>query len=220
MRSMRGLFIITLILAAAVALYAQEGETGKAKPEKEDNPPNTLFTGTKISLSGYGAPVYKFSPLGETYGHFVGGRGGIIFNDVFVIGGGGYGLVSPNKRDKVSGKEYTGTEPYLQMGYGGGMLELYFFPKSLIHISAGVLIGGGGVNFSEKKEADDDCKDSHADSFFVVEPELNLFINVTRFLRIGVGASYRYVNGIQTEDIGNRDFRGVTGSVMMAFGWF
>jgi hypothetical protein len=220
MRSLTGLCIVTFIMAAALALFAQEGEVKKIKPEKKDNPPQTLFRGKSINLSGYGAPVYKFSPAGETYSHFVGGRGGLIINDIFVIGGGGYGLVYPDRRDKLSGETYTGTEPYVHMGYGGGLLELHIYPKSLIHLSAGVLIGAGGITFDSSKPEDSDDNQRHGDSFFVAEPELNLYVNVTRFLRIGIGASYRFVNGINSDELSDSDFRGPTAQVMFAFGWF
>jgi hypothetical protein len=220
MKSTTGLFAIAFILAASLALFAREGEAKKAKPEKKDNPPKTLINYRDISLSGYGAPVYKFSPVGETYGHFVGGRGGLIIDDVFVIGGGGYGLVYPDRREKFSGETYSGTEPYVHMGYGGGLLELHVFPKSLFHISAGVLIGAGGISFDSELEDESDDRKRHGDSFFVAEPEVSIYVNITRFLRIGIGASYRYVNGINSDELSDSDFRGPTAQVMFAFGWF
>ncbi len=218
MRQLTGLFVITFILAAAPVLFA-DGEVKKDKPKKKDNPPHTLIGNKDVTLSGYGAPVYKFSPVGETYGHFVGGRGGLIIDDIFVIGGGGYGLVYPDEREKFSGETYTGTEPYVHMGYGGGILELHFFPKSLIHISAGVLVGAGGITFDSNNE-DSGNNNRQGDTFFVTEPEVNLFVNVTRFFRIGIGASYRYVYGINSEEISDSDFRGPAAQVMFAFGWF
>lgn len=220
MRSLTVLLIVSIIMVVAPTLFAQEDEVKKVKPEKKDNPPRTLLEGKDFTLSGYGAPVYKISPTGKTWGHFVGGRGGFILNDIFIIGGGGYGLVHPDKREKLSGETYTGTEPYIHMGYGGGLLELHFSPKSLFHISAGVLLGAGGITFDTKSEDTDNDRERHGDTFFVAEPEINLFVNVTRFLRIGIGASYRYVNGINSEELSDSDFRGPAAQVMFAFGWF
>ena len=176
-------FIITSAMA--------EDVKQDAPPPKKDNPPKTLIDTKNADFSGYGGVYTSLSKIGDTAGCLVGGRGGLIINDKFVIGLAGMGLVYPTKRDKLTDNDYAGTMDRVDFGYGGGLIEYYLNPKELVVFSAGTLIGGGALSF----HADDtDNDDDDGDKFFVIEPELNVFVNVTRFCRIGIGVSYRFVS--------------------------
>ncbi|MCP4133394.1 MAG: hypothetical protein GY754_20670 [bacterium] len=218
MKAKKGLLIITAVFfmcTMAAALWAQEEGAVEDTREK----PSTIFNDEEYTFSGYGAPVVRFSKIGEQYAWLAGGRGGLIINENLVLGAGCYGIAYPTKRREIVAGGYTGDKPNMYMGYGGALIEYYFFPKSLFHLQAGVLVGGGGIVFAEDNANDDSLKHT-ADGFFVVEPEVNLFVNVTRFARIGVGGSYRYVNGVDSDGLSNSDIRGFSASVMFAFGWF
>ncbi len=41
------------------------------------------------------------------------------------------------------------------------------------------------------------------DAFFITEPSLNLLLNVTRHLRVGFGASYRFVGDVELNTLEN-----------------
>lgn len=179
----------------------------------------TLFSMSNLSLSGYGAPVIRFSKMGDSYSTLMGGRGGLIINDNFVIGAGGMGLAHPRDRSDFSGKTYTGNYDRVDFAYGGGLLEYYFSPKSLFGFSAGTTIGGGGLTFHSRKESNDD-DEYGSDVFFVAEPEVNFYINVTKFCRIGAGVSYRFIRGIGIDEFDDKDFRGPSVGIIIAFGWF
>jgi hypothetical protein len=195
------------------------------KSEKRQ-PPTTLFspgTGNTV-FSGYGAPVYKFGRLKGEFAHYAGVRGGLIINDSFVIGLAGYGLAHPDRRESYTGNEYA-EDPYIGFGYGGALIEYTFFPKRLVNFTLGATIGGGGLVYHENDDddEDDDHRAHHgrANSFFVVEPEATISVNVTRFCRVGAGVSYRYVNGIRNDtDFDDADFSGLHGNFMVSFGWF
>ena len=189
-------------------------EVGKLKEDTQ-----TLLSMANLSLSGYGAPVVRFSKMGDSYSTLVGGRGGLIINDNFVLGGCGMGLAHPRDRSDFSGKTYSGNYDRVDFAYGGGLIEYYFTPKSLFGLSIGATIGGGGLTFHSSKEAYDDDEFS-SDVFFVAEPEVNFFINVTKFCRLGAGISYRYVRGIGVDEFDNKDFRGPSIGIIAAFGWF
>lgn len=247
MKLIKTVFIGMLILLAA-SLYAEDnGDTKKEdldtkkevsdtkkevsdKKKDDSRKPATLFGSSDVNLSGYGAPYVSFSKFGDKAGVFVGGRGGLIINDSFVIGAGGMGLTYPRKRENITGITYEEGRPYVNVGYGGGLLEYHILPKKLFHVAVGVLVGGG--NLSLQRDSDDDDEDvddednnnygdsGRNDRFFVVEPEVYLYVNVTRFLRLGIGASYRFVNGVNTEEYDDKELRGPTASIVAAFGWF
>ncbi|HUV13362.1 MAG TPA: hypothetical protein VMY18_06940 [Acidobacteriota bacterium] len=128
--------------------------------------PKTLVDG-KVSKSGLIAfPEVKFSTVDGRFANFVGVRGGILLNDKFLIGAGGYGL--------------TNVRTLPAMGYGGLVLEYSIQPQSMMHFSVGGLVGGGGVIW---------------ESFFVAEPEARLRINVTNWFRLGFGGGFRFISG-------------------------
>lgn len=189
-------------------------EAGKIKEDTK-----TLLNMGDLSLSGYGAPVIRFSKMGDSYSTLMGGRGGLIINDNVVIGACGMGLAHPRDRGDLSGKTYTGNYDRVDFAYGGGLLEYYFSPKSLFGFSAGATIGGGGLTFHSRKEAHDD-DEYGSDVFFTAEPEVNFFINITKFCRIGAGLSYRFVRGIGVDEFDDKDFSGPTVGIIVAFGWF
>lgn len=227
------------IFIAAVGVFflinsamAEETDSG-TDAVKKVNPPSTLFksvSAKKMTYSGYGGLYTRYSKIGEADACLIGGRGGFIMNDNFVIGLAGMGMTAPSTRQKVSGNDYNGLLNHIGFGYGGLLAEYYFNPKDLIVISAGTVIGGGTLFFYDKDYYDDDYDDDYnhhhdgdyekGSNFFVVEPELNVFINITRFCRIGVGVSYRHVAGIEADEFSDKDFRGPTASVMAQFGWF
>ena len=128
-------------------------------------------------------------------------------------------LAHPRDRSDFSGKTYFGNYDRVDFAYGGGLIEYYFTPKSLFGFSAGATIGGGGLTFHSRKEAYDE-DEYGSDVFFVAEPEVNVFVNITKFCRIGAGISYRYVKGIGVDEFDDKDFRGPSIGIIVAFGWF
>lgn len=214
------IIVLLLILTASANIFAQEAP--EVKKETNKNETQTLFGGVAsgLSFSGYGALDYKYTKIGEEYSSLGGFRGGLIIDNNYVIGAAFYGLAHENEREKFSGVDYTGTEPYMEFGYGGLLLDYHIMPKSLINFSVGCLIGGGSLDFYEDEDDHDHDRDSHGDKFFVAEPEVHMYLNIAKFCRLGVGASYRFVNGIDSTDFENKDFSGLSGSVSAQFGWF
>jgi hypothetical protein len=173
----------------------------------------TLFSNSDFELGGYFSPVVKFSPLNDDLGVLVGGRGGIIINRTLAIGFGGYGLAS---YVEALNRGPLG-ERYMEMGYGGLDIEYILNPNDLVHFSISTLIGGGGVLFNERSWGSDywEDYDHDVDGFFVVEPAINVDLNVTWFLKTSVGASYRFVSGLKSDASTNEDLSGP--SFMLSF---
>lgn len=192
------------------------------KKAKNDNPPKTLLQIKDSRFSGYGGISTSYTRIGDTNSCLVGGRAGLIINDKAVIGFSGMGLAYPTDREELTGSEYNGVFDKTSFGYGGFMAEYYFNPKDLIVFSAGTIIGSGGLLFYDNNTDDDDDEDYEYsyDNFFVIEPELHVYVNVTRFCRIGIGASYRFTEGIDSGVLKDKDFRGPSASAMVQFGWF
>jgi hypothetical protein len=174
----------------------------------------TLICGN-IESGGFGGPAVKVTTINGEGAVMIGGRGGWIINHTFVLGGGGYGLVndiSATVPDAADGFRYV------DLGYGGLDLEYITTSDRLVHLSIGLLVGGGGVRYKGDRVTDDRRS---MDGFFVAEPSLTVNLNVTRFFRIGAGASYRYVNGVNGGGItSDADLSGASAMLTLKFGKF
>ena len=119
----------------------------------------------------------------------------------------------------VNAKVTDSIHQYIQMGYGA--LELEYIPSSndLLHLSIGLLVGGGGVGY--KQETNDVFNTSHrTSSFFVLEPSVNANLNVTHFFQIAAGVTYRYVSGLKSVVSTNADLSGPSAILTLKFGTF
>jgi len=190
-----------------------------AAPPDSTSTVKTIFGNEPFTSGGFGAPVLKVTAIDGQTALFVGGRGGWVINRTFVIGGGGYGLVT---HTPIAGLNGTS----LQVGYGGGELEYILTSDEAIHASFMMLIGAGGAHMGvdSLNGGMNGWGRGHLASttFFVLEPQVNVEINLTRWFRIGAGVSYRYTNGadmtVQQATINDASLRGVAGVLTLKFG--
>jgi hypothetical protein len=104
----------------------------------------------------------------------------------------------------------------LNFTYGGMLLEPVFFNKSAIHFTTPVVVGPGVASLTN---------DSYFNSFasdiiWVVEPGLNLELNVTKVLRFILGGSYRFVFDTQLEGTDNQSLSDFAFSAGFKIGWY
>ena len=188
----------------------------------------TLLSGG-LESGGYGGPAVRFSPVKGEFGILVGGYGGWLVNHSLLIGGGGYGLVNEIRAEKTAEDlySYNGRPLYLNIGYGGLVLEYILAPTRVAHVYASALIGAGGVNYRRSFMNDDGWDPypgstfSDTDTFFILEPGLFVELNVTSWFRLSLGGTYRYVTGINhLVGISNSDIGGPSGGITLKFGSF
>jgi hypothetical protein len=180
----------------------------------------TLFAG-RVSHGGFGGPVVKFSDVGGSPGVWVGGRGGWIIgfgnHHSISLGGGGYGLASSHPVPDPAAAEWPGHEDLrVRAGYGGFEVEYTNRSQRLLHWTATTLIGAGSVAV----ETPEFPVTADEPAFFVLEPGLHGELNVTRFLRLHAGLSYRHTSGVDRAGFTDRDFSGVNGRIALKFGGF
>jgi hypothetical protein len=195
-----------LLLLAAGTVRAQEEET--------------LLSGG-LESGGYGAPVVKFTSFKGEFAVMAGGYGGWLINHSFLLGGGGYGLATQHHLANASGSGIFPDNGRIEFGYGGGVLEYIFSPKSVVHSTISLLIGGGAVSVGQQWEDYTSWMHGYqADGVFVLEPSLNIELNVTTFFRVNAGGSYRYVSGVSTAGLTNADLSGASINLALKFGAF
>jgi hypothetical protein len=213
-----------IILAIFLTIFATTAFSQEVEHE-------TLFGFEDIRIGGYGGPEVKFTNINNDFGVMIGGRAGILVNSVFTLGIAGYGLVTSHPVDNyiVNPNPWSPTDSnvYLRTGYGGVHLGFIIEPNKLVHITAGVLVGAGGAAYTSAYSHgnfDDDFDSRHrtyeSSAYFIAEPQVGAELNLLKFMRMEVSASYRFVSGLSLPNTENKDLSGFSGGLIFKFGKF
>jgi hypothetical protein len=137
----------------------------------------------------------------------MGGGGGIIIND-FMIGGYGIGLANTLLIDN--------TDEEISFGHGGFWIGYQLMPNKIVHPVIQVQLGWGSLN---SKDRFGDLL-YNIDKLFIITPIIEAEMNITRFLRIGIGGSYRIAAFTNNEILSAADLSGPGVNLAFKFGWF
>jgi hypothetical protein len=181
----------------------------KSLPAQEPRPQESVIDTQVRDVGGFMELDLRFGDMMGEFAAFPGGRAAVLLKQRLYLGVGGAGLATDNAA--IQGPVPGSTQP-LRMGYGG-MLVGYVIPtRSLVEVTADVLVGGGKVN-PEHADVDDEI--------FVFEPSAALQLRLApRVVRLALGASYRFVGDVDLAGIEDSDLRGFTGTVSVRLGWF
>jgi hypothetical protein len=177
---MKTMIIACAILLGAQFAKAQQIETLSFKSKNG---------GGSTKVGAYGTALGKLSYIDGKLAVFTGGYGGVLLNKKILLGAGAYSLAN-----NIYVPGYNDNRKY-NLWYTGGVFEYVHNSDKLFHWSAGTLIGGGGI--STRTGHDHDQRDDvHARSaVFVAEPFVNVEMNITSYLRLVAGGTYRGVFG-------------------------
>ncbi len=181
------LTFVLFLFFLSISLFAQE---------------QTLQGSGEISNGGFGAPVIKITQIEGELALLAGVRGGCIINHTLIIGAGGYRLATNIETEtppSIFLPPYPNMGMYMNLAYGGLELEYIIQSDQLLHFSVYTLIGAGAVSLRGQELNDVIHSENEynypADEFFVLEPAVNAELNVTSFIRISAGFSYRLITG-------------------------
>lgn len=175
-------------------------------------------------LNGFGGADIRVSDFKDERGLLVGAYGGLIINRRYLFGLAGYGL--------VTNLEFQGAVPgqaepktlNLHGGYGGILIGAAIAPKELIHLSFPLILGAGSLEVVDKNFFTNNLPDSEFTIentiFFVVEPGIEIELNISNYFRLGFGATYRYVTGTELVNVSDEDITGAAGMISLRFGRF
>jgi len=204
--------ILSIFMVVQMTCLATSGMAHSAirtiPKEKEDE---TLIS-RKTTIGWFFGPAVKFSEINDEFAVLTGGHAGLIINRTFIIGISGYGLVNEIAVGAPGNR-------LLDFGYGGLFLGYVNRSHKIVHLSIHSLIGGGGLCY-RTYFYDDWYEDWHDDAIFVLEPGVDLMLNVTRHFRIGLGGSYRFVSGVDFDGLSNDDLSGPSASLTFKLGKF
>ncbi|MDD4143699.1 MAG: hypothetical protein PHN68_03590 [Prolixibacteraceae bacterium] len=179
------LFIFTSVFA-----FAQE--------DKKESEIRTL-AGPK-GVGFYVAGAAGYSQIESNDALIIGSRAGLIFNHSIAVGLAGYGFFN-----NLGGYHWpVGTEAWYSLsgGYGGIFIEPIIAGSKPVHVSFPVLFGMGGaglVRVTGNSTWEDPFNISlpENDIFFIVEPAMDVELNLTNFLRTALSLSYRFTSNVE-----------------------
>lgn len=193
--------------------------------QEKDEEIQTIFRG--VSSNGfYGGLSLGYAEIDKRHAFVVGARGAWIVNHNLAIGLGGKAFANEYEYDALEGENVN-----LQGGYGGLLIEPILGGEQRIHLAIPILIGGGGILHADEYDPDryayyyvgyhvdrDYINDSEA--FFVLEPGVELELNLLRFFRVSLGAYYRYTSQIDLYDTPSDALNGFSYEITFKFGKF
>jgi len=199
---MKKILLLTTIICTVAFAHAQEEESDNIQ----------TFFSKPSKIRGYFGPTTSFTSLDGESAYMNGFNAAAIFNDHVV-----FGFYNVNLENNIfsNNDNYIGYE--MDFEHRGLMLGYIFMPKSKIHFITNVLLGKGEINIY------DDIIDTwlEDDVMFVLTPNVEVEFNVARFLRVGIGANYRFALDVDKFDnYNNNDFSDLGAFVNLKFGWF
>jgi len=195
--------IISLIVLMANG-YAQEIETLMIRDRQ-----------SKISYSGFGGPLLGVTQINKELGLTIGGKGGVVVNKKYAFGGIGFGMVNS---PEFTGNNLSGnTNAQLQMSYGAGgvFFEYIFNIENLIHFSIPVNIMAGGIHIYD----DNAETEIESSAFFIIEPGINIDLNVSKHYTQSLYISYRQALGSSLINLDDKNISGLNIGLIFKFGF-
>ncbi len=219
---MRKLITLVAILGLTANAFAVVKTPGHKKPSggggSEGGRHQTQES--RVGIGWYVAPVLKVGEIKDDFKAMVGVRGGLEFNNSFYVGLAGYGLPDTRYHQHMGYpyNDYYDHGNGWDFGYGGLEFGVITGKPRSGQISFGMLIGGGSVN--EHLPYYDYYDYHHDKSFFVLEPQIDLSQNLSRYVRVSLGAGYRFVNDLHSQRYTQHDLEGATINFAIGFGRF
>ena len=217
MKKLVSLLIMTILACSFILAQETEEETKKQEQYKM----NTLFGDQQHSNGGYGAFWRGSSVIDDRNSIQFGVRGSWVIQHSFAIGLGGTGFINEYHHDAILNRDV-----FLTGGYGGLYLEAIVFPGSPVHLAFPVLLGGGGISFVSYDDINYGSNYvEDYEGFIIIEPGAEVELNLTRFMRLALGVTYRFPSAFEVghspANIANADaLRGFSYNVTFKFGSF
>lgn len=194
------LFILIVTLSTCDDLLAQY-----SKFDRFDRRTETLIS-KDASFGGFGSLLYGVSDINGQLVYMRGRRAAFVMNvaenHTLNVGLGEYR--SGSNFDPVNWNVAGVNEPEMKLKYGGFEFEYVNSTRKLVHFGFQVMIGGGHVEYTNRNINVEKTRDN----IFAVQPGLNLHLNVTTWLRLTAGGSYRFVSNSDLMGTSDNDLSG------------
>jgi hypothetical protein len=179
---MKRAFLISMILILTSSVILSQDPEFQYYKSKEIK---TLL-GRNHPGGGYISFTTGYSIIDGNQAVLFGGRFSWIANHSVGIGMGATGFINEFHYEPLLDREV-----FLTGGYGGIYIEPILLPRLPVHLSFPVLFGAGGISFISKDPGINDNFIEDSKAFLLIEPAAEIELNMTKFFRLSIGASYR-----------------------------
>jgi hypothetical protein len=211
MTTMKKILFTVLLISSIQIVKAQDGI-------------QTIFNGSGGS-GGYGAISNKFTYINGEFANMVEVYGGWYVGHKLLIGA---GAAATTNFIEVP-REYS-TRPDLRMSYEYGQVgfvtEYAIASNRAVHVNFHLMTGAGFTLQYERPEWGDwEYHDYHhydhnENWFFVVEPGVQVELNLLKWMRFSPGVSYRFTDGSEAAGLSDSDLQGMYVNLTLKFGKF
>lgn len=200
--------------ATAAMLIGLLAVTAAAQPVEGTE---TLLGNGEANLGFFIHPFCDLGYGGGAISVFPGIASGVTLNDSLALSISYRMVASENTPSGVTDNRY-----YLDQQYAGVKLEYFLFPREILHLGIQVEAGMGHAELDPKDSYEFElASGSRADaSFAFIEPGLGIRINVWKYLKLDLSASYRFTSAVSFAGIAESGFRGLNGSAGVKLGLF
>lgn len=209
------IFLSALLIILGAAAFSQE-------PEFEYYRNNDIKTllGHNRTGGSYFVFTTGYSVIEDKHAVQFGGRFGWLPAKSLGVGLGATGFINEYHYDP-----FIDRDVFLAGGYGGLYIEPILLPKWPVHLSFPVLLGAGGISYVSKEPNQDNNFIEDTEAFLLAEPGAEVELNLTKFFRLSVGATYRFPTSFKTStsDIPRArasSLKGVSYTISLKFGRF
>ena len=191
----------------------------------ENNQVESLFNSHgRGGYGGYGALSNKFTYIDGHYANLVGVYGGVYINHNFLLGISAAALTNDIKVPLEYRAEPLENLSYMY-GQVGMMTEYVVASNKAVHVAFNLFTGGGFTLQYERDDWHEDHDfdfdgDRDEDWFFVVEPGVQLEINLFKWMRFSPGISYRAVVNSNAPGLSDSKLSDISYNATLKFGKF
>ncbi len=201
--------LLALLLTMPSDAIGKNNSNGKYPVKEEHGSDLYMLNYSKyIDYGFYLSMIGQAAQYQKGWGGLIGGRAALLVDHIFAIGA-GYELSIAARRSGIDGggspvermyASFVSPGRNVKTVYGGGYISYHIFHDKIVNFSLGALAGWGHLG--------KDYAGGAGATFFFLEPEIYLFVNLPKYARIGIGTSYRLSWGVSYQGLSDRDFRG------------
>ncbi len=187
--------------------------------DNDDNDEIKTLLGRKSKVSIFGAVDLKVGKWNDKTNLLVGGHAGVLLDNKFTLALAGYGITTRSEFQGLNSNENV----YLSGGYGGLYLGYAVLSREVVHVNFPLLIGGGGIDIIEDQDGifnNGFGSINESSGFFIVEPGIELELNITRFFKLAIGGTYRFIEGANLEELDESELNGFSTHITFKLGKF
>lgn len=179
------------------------------------------------SFGGYGAFTNRFTTINGSYANLTGVYGGVFVNHKVLIG---FGALASTNYIPVP-EEFSiapGTRMSYEFGQVGMFNEYALWSNRAIHFNFNLFTGAGfTVQYERPARWYDDYNydprpygDNDENWFFVIEPGVQLEVNLFKWMRVSPGITWRKAYGSYSAGLSDSALSSTTYSMTVKFGKF